>query len=68
MCTQVTFLEFFEILLQCAEGWYSKYKEQAKELGVGQQPSLPVVLVTSDAEAINEVVILALNLNYYNGQ
>ena len=48
----MTFLEFFEILLQCAEGWYSKYREQAKEQEVEQQSSVPVVLVTSDAEKV----------------
>jgi hypothetical protein len=60
----VTFLEFFEILLQCAEGWYIKFREQlAKDQRVmEQQLSLPVLLVTSDPETINKVFIHALNL------
>ena len=46
----MTFLEFFEILLQCAK---ERYKEKEVEQQLQQLP-VPMVLITNDTEASNE--------------
>ena len=52
----MVFLEFFEILLLCAQGWYKEERSKMKNsepAEVKLELSVPILLVTSDAE-VNE--------------
>lgn len=46
---QVVFLEFFEILIQCAQEWYKSHPVKINESPVAKHElSVPILLITSD--------------------
>ena len=51
-CCQVTFLEFFEVLLVCAEQWYHGLMQQTVPLTVPPAipPAVPLAVGERDGE------------------